>query len=48
LRALEIGPGDEVLVPANSFIGTAEAVSLVGAAPRFVDVDRVTALIAPA
>jgi dTDP-3-amino-3,4,6-trideoxy-alpha-D-glucose transaminase len=45
LRALEIGPGDEVLVPANSFIATAEAVSLVGASPRFLDVDAQTALI---
>ncbi len=45
LRALEIGPGDEVLVPANSFIATAEAVSLVGAVPRFLDVDRQTGLI---
>jgi dTDP-3-amino-3,4,6-trideoxy-alpha-D-glucose transaminase len=40
LRALEIGPGDEVVVPANSFIATAEAVSAVGATPRLVDVDR--------
>jgi dTDP-3-amino-3,4,6-trideoxy-alpha-D-glucose transaminase len=39
LRALEIGPGDEVIVPTNSFIATAEAVSLVGARPRLVDVD---------
>jgi dTDP-4-amino-4,6-dideoxygalactose transaminase len=46
LRALEIGPGDEVLVPANSFIATAEAVSLVGATPRFLDVDPHTCLIA--
>jgi dTDP-3-amino-3,4,6-trideoxy-alpha-D-glucose transaminase len=38
LRALEIGPGDEVVVPANSFIATAEAVSAVGAIPRLVDV----------
>jgi dTDP-3-amino-3,4,6-trideoxy-alpha-D-glucose transaminase len=45
LRALKIGPGDEVLVPANSFIATAEAVSLVGAAVRFVDVNPQTALI---
>jgi dTDP-3-amino-3,4,6-trideoxy-alpha-D-glucose transaminase len=39
LRALELGPGDEVLVPANSFIATAEAVSAVGATPVCVDVD---------
>ena len=39
VRALGIGAGDEVIVPANSFIATAEAVSLAGATPRFVDVD---------
>jgi dTDP-3-amino-3,4,6-trideoxy-alpha-D-glucose transaminase len=39
LRALNIGPGDEVIVPTNSFIATAEAVSAVGATPRLVDVD---------
>jgi dTDP-3-amino-3,4,6-trideoxy-alpha-D-glucose transaminase len=39
LRALELGPGDEVIVPTNSFIATAEAVSAVGATPRLVDVD---------
>jgi dTDP-3-amino-3,4,6-trideoxy-alpha-D-glucose transaminase len=42
LRAADIEPGDEVLVPANSFIATAEAVTLVGATPRFVDVDPST------
>jgi len=45
LRALEIGPGDEVIVPANSFIATAEAVSAVGATPRLVDVDPDSHLI---
>jgi dTDP-4-amino-4,6-dideoxygalactose transaminase len=45
LRVLGAGPGREVLVPANSFIATAEAVSLVGARPRFVDVDPATQLM---
>jgi dTDP-3-amino-3,4,6-trideoxy-alpha-D-glucose transaminase len=39
LRALGVRSEDEVVVPANSFVATAEAVSLVGATPRFVDVD---------
>lgn len=39
LQALGVGPGDEVIVPANSFIATAEAVSIAGATPRLVDVD---------
>jgi dTDP-4-amino-4,6-dideoxygalactose transaminase len=47
LRALGIGAGDEVIVPANSFIATAEAVSLAGATPRLVDVDPLTHLITP-
>lgn len=37
LKALEIGPGHEVIVPAHSWISTAEAVSAVGARPVFVD-----------
>jgi dTDP-3-amino-3,4,6-trideoxy-alpha-D-glucose transaminase len=45
LRALEIGPGDEVILPTNSFIATAEAVSAVGARPRLVDVDGDSHLI---
>ena len=47
LRALGIGPGDEVLVPANTFIATAEAVVLAGARPRFVDVDPTGLLMTP-
>jgi dTDP-4-amino-4,6-dideoxygalactose transaminase len=45
LRALGIGGGDEVIVPANTFVATAEAVSLAGATPRFVDVDPATGLL---
>lgn len=39
LKALEIGQGDEVIVPALSWISTAEAVANVGAKPVFCDVD---------
>jgi dTDP-4-amino-4,6-dideoxygalactose transaminase len=39
LKVASIGPGDEVLVPANTFFATAEAVSNVGAKPVFTDVD---------
>jgi len=45
LRALGVGKGDEVILPANTFIATAEAVSIAGATPRLVDVDPVTGLI---
>jgi dTDP-4-amino-4,6-dideoxygalactose transaminase len=42
LEALGIGPGDEVIVPGNTFIATALAVSAVGAVPVLVDVDPET------
>ncbi len=45
LRALGIGRGDEVVVPANSFVATAEAVALAGATVRFADVDPWTLLM---
>jgi dTDP-4-amino-4,6-dideoxygalactose transaminase len=47
LLALGIGAGDEVVVPANTFIATAEAVVLAGATPRFADVSPDTLLVTP-
>lgn len=47
LRTLGIGPGDEVILPVNTFIATAEAVSLTGAKPVFAEVDPRYALIDP-
>jgi dTDP-4-amino-4,6-dideoxygalactose transaminase len=40
-----VGAGDEVLVPANTFVATVEAVVASGARPVLVDVDRATALL---
>ena len=45
LRALKAGAGDEVIVPANTFIATWEAVIAVGARPVAVDVDPQTLLM---
>jgi dTDP-4-amino-4,6-dideoxygalactose transaminase len=42
LKCLGIGPGDRVVVPANSFIATSEAVTMTGARVFFVDIDPVT------
>jgi dTDP-4-amino-4,6-dideoxygalactose transaminase len=42
LRALGIGAGDKVLVPANTFIATALAVSYAGATPVLCDVDPIS------
>jgi len=45
LRALGIGPGDDVVVPTNTFVATVEAVVLAGARPRFADVNPATLLL---
>ena len=42
LRALGVGPGDEVVTVPFTWISTAEVISLVGAKPVFVDIDPVT------
>jgi dTDP-4-amino-4,6-dideoxygalactose transaminase len=45
LRGLGVRAGDEVIVPTNTFVATAEAIVHAGATPRFVDVDPTTLLL---
>ena len=47
LAALGVGPGDEVITVAHTFIATAEAITAVGALPRFVDIDPVSFTLDP-
>lgn len=48
LMALGIGPGDEVIVPAFSYIATAEAAALLRARPVYVDIDPLRFTLNPA
>ncbi|HTD51169.1 MAG TPA: DegT/DnrJ/EryC1/StrS family aminotransferase, partial [Acidimicrobiia bacterium] len=48
LRGLGFGRGDEIIVPANTFVATVEAVVTVGATPVFVDVDDETLVVTAA
>ncbi len=47
LRALGVGPGDEVVVPSFTFYASAEAIPPTGATPVFADVDPATFLVTP-
>ena len=47
LLALDVGPGDEVIVPSLTYIATANAVRYVGAEPVFVDIDPATWCLDP-
>jgi dTDP-4-amino-4,6-dideoxygalactose transaminase len=47
LRALGVGPGDEVVVPSFTFYASAEAIPATGARPVFCDVDPVTFCVTP-
>ena len=48
LRALDVGPGDEVLVPSNTYVATWLAVSAVGATPVPVEPDPASFVVEPA
>lgn len=47
LMAIGVGPGDEVITPAFSYIATAEAAAVLGAKPVYVDIDPATFNINP-
>jgi dTDP-4-amino-4,6-dideoxygalactose transaminase len=47
MRALDIGPGDEVITVSHSYVATATSVALVGATPVFIDIDPATGLMDP-
>ena len=47
LRALGVGPGDDVVVPSFTFYASAEAIPLAGARPVFCDIDPATFCVTP-
>ena len=47
LRAMGVGPGDDVVVPSFTFYASAEAIALIGANPVFCDIDPVTFCVTP-
>jgi dTDP-4-amino-4,6-dideoxygalactose transaminase len=47
LKALKVGYNDEVLVPSHTFFATVEAILLLGAIPKFIDIDEESMLINP-
>jgi UDP-4-amino-4-deoxy-L-arabinose-oxoglutarate aminotransferase len=47
LKALNIGPGDEVITPSMTWVSTVNMTILAGAKPIFVDIDRDTLLVSP-
>ena len=47
LKALEIGPGDEVITPSMTWVSTVNLIVLAGATPVFADIDRDTLMVTP-
>lgn len=47
LKALDIGPGDEVITPSLTWVSTVNLIVLAGAIPVFVDIDRETLMVSP-
>ena len=47
LKALEIGPGDEVITPSMTWVSTVNLIVLSGATPVFVDINRDTLMVVP-